>query len=80
MNSMRLIVTIFAFLVLYSVAIADQSSNIKIIKRPIQLIAIDPGFGGHETGPSGCNGKVFAKDINLKISKKSIKKLFQQEL
>ena len=47
MNYMRLIVTIFAFLVLYSVAIADQSSNIRIINRPIQLIAIDPGFGGH---------------------------------
>lgn len=75
MNSMRLIVTIFAFLVLYSVAIADQSSNIRIINRPIQLIAIDPGFGGRETGPSGCSGKVFAKDINLKISKKIAEKI-----
>jgi N-acetylmuramoyl-L-alanine amidase len=37
---------------------------------PYSLIAIDPGFGGSEHGPSGCNGAVVAKDINLKIAKK----------
>ena len=40
------------------------------LQTEITLIAIDPGFGGDKTGPSGCNGKIFSKDINLQISKK----------
>jgi N-acetylmuramoyl-L-alanine amidase len=40
------------------------------LQTKINLIVIDPGFGGDKTGPSGCNGKVFAKDINMQITKK----------
>lgn len=49
----------------------DLSQSIaKQLQTKVSLIAIDPGFGGSEHGPSGCNGAVVSKDINLKIAKK----------
>lgn len=56
---------------------AEDMPNSMVTNRytGISRIAIDPGFGGHETGPSGCNKDVFAKDINLAISKKIVSKI-----
>ena len=47
-----------------------SNSIVRKLQAQIDLIVIDPGFGGNQTGPSGCDGVVFAKDINLQISKK----------
>jgi N-acetylmuramoyl-L-alanine amidase len=52
-----------------------SQSIAKQLQTKINLIAIDPGFGGSEHGPSGCDGTAVAKDINLKISKKVSEKL-----
>jgi N-acetylmuramoyl-L-alanine amidase len=40
------------------------------LQTKVKLIAIDPGFGGDKTGPSGYCDNVFAKNINLQIAKK----------
>jgi N-acetylmuramoyl-L-alanine amidase len=75
MHSIRLFATIFIFIISNSSCAANQDTNIRIIKRPVNRIAIDPGLGGAETGPTGCIDKVFSKDINLKISKKLAEKV-----
>ena len=54
----------------------DLSKSIAYaLQTKIRLIAIDPGFGGKNTGPSGCDGTVFAKTINLQIAKKVAKRI-----
>jgi N-acetylmuramoyl-L-alanine amidase len=75
MYTIRLIVTIFVLLFSNFACIANQSSNIRIVKRSVNLIVIDPGLGGPETGPPGCVDNIFSKDINLMISKKIAEKV-----
>jgi N-acetylmuramoyl-L-alanine amidase len=55
----------------------SKSENVIRIRsnKDIICIAVDPGFGGSETGPSGCHKDIFAKDINLAISKKIVSKI-----
>ena len=56
----------------FNICIAEeksQSSSAKL-QTKISLIAIDPGFGGNESGPIGCDGTVQAKKINLQITEK----------
>jgi N-acetylmuramoyl-L-alanine amidase len=50
-------------------------SIVHALQTKIGLIAIDPGFGGNITGPSGCDNEVFAKTINLQIAKKVATKI-----
>ncbi len=55
---------------------SDLPKSIRIgLNAEINRIAVDPGFGGSETGPSGCHKDVFAKDINWAISKKIVSKI-----
>ncbi len=50
---------------------SDLSQSIAYsLQTKIELIAIDPGFGGEKNGPYGCGENVFAKIINLQIAKK----------
>ena len=65
-------VTIFLITLIPNLGFAKDLSNsiVRKLQAQIDLIVIDPGFGGNQTGPSGCDGVVFAKDINLQISKK----------
>ena len=72
---MKLLTGACIFITLVSLSSANNSVIDKAIKKPVQLIVIDPGFGGNDYGPSGCQGKVFAKDINLEISKKVNEKI-----
>lgn len=51
------------------------AQTIDSTKSKINKIAIDAGFGGTETGPSGCAGRLFAKDVNLIIAQKLKNKL-----
>ena len=54
----------------------DLSKSIAYaLQTKIRLIAIDPGFGGKNTGPSGCDKTVFAKTINLQIANKVAKRI-----
>ena len=61
-----LIILLFSFLF-----VIDVRSSEKDVKR----IVIDPGFGGNKIGAVGCDKGVYAKDINLAISNKLLKKL-----
>ncbi len=45
----------------------------------IKTIIIDPGHGGKDPGAIGISGKIFEKDITLKIAKK-VKKYLEKEL
>ena len=74
-KTMKIITAILIFFITYSFCNADKHGNITINRKPISLIAIDPGFGGAEKGPSGCNNQAFAKDINLAISNRIAKKI-----
>ena len=54
--------------------LCNSQENYRSIERntqhAINVIAIDPGFGGIKTGPVGCDANVIAKNINLQISKR----------
>lgn len=52
-----------------------HSSIVDALNTKIRLIALDPGFGGVSTGPSGYYGSVYAKDINLQIALKVAEKI-----
>ncbi len=47
-------------------------------KNPVDVIVIDPGHGGHDSGARGPNG-VKEKDVVLIIAKKLSKKLLEEE-
>ena len=68
----KILTIIFAFLIVpiscYAGGISQSIAH--AMKTKVSLVAIDPGFGGNNTGPSGCDDNVYAKDINLQIAKK----------
>ena len=54
----------------------ETSQSFAVLSQTkIRLIAIDPGFGGNESGPIGCDGTVQAKKINLQIAEKISEKV-----
>jgi N-acetylmuramoyl-L-alanine amidase len=63
--SMLLIILLMA---IYCYA-EDTPQSISSSQTKISLIAIDPGLGGNEVGPSGCGNKAIAKDINLQVAR-----------
>jgi N-acetylmuramoyl-L-alanine amidase len=69
----QLIIILFALNSSY----ADElpQSILMALNTKISLIAIDPGFGGRETGPSCFDNQAFAKDINLAISTRIANKI-----
>jgi N-acetylmuramoyl-L-alanine amidase len=70
-------VGILSTILLSTLVYADELTQIKTYEphTGISLIAIDPGFGGKSTGPSGCDGRELAKNINLRIAKKVAKRI-----
>lgn len=53
------------------------------LKLGVKRIVIDPGFGGDDFGPLGCEKGVYSKNINLQIAKKletKIRKELQMEV
>jgi N-acetylmuramoyl-L-alanine amidase len=74
---LKIIVTIISIILIPIMSDAkDLSKSIAYaLQTKIKLIAIDAGFGGKKTGPSGCDGTVFAKTINLQIAKKVAKRI-----
>ncbi len=54
--------------------LCNSQENNKFIRpvpqHEIEVIAIDPGFGGNESGPVGCDASAIAKNINLQIAKR----------
>ncbi len=67
---MKLFISLIAFLFVIPICHTEEPPKPITIKKKIKLIVIDPGFGGNKSGPSGCEDKVLAKDINLEIAKK----------
>lgn len=62
-------------LLLFNFCFAEGLVHSAELKVNINAIAIDPGFGGNEHGPSGCDGNEMAKDLNLRIAKKVAEKI-----
>jgi N-acetylmuramoyl-L-alanine amidase len=54
---------------LYCYAEDTPQSILSSSQEKISLIAIDPGLGGKEVGPSGCDDRAIAKDINLQVAR-----------
>jgi len=69
---LRIIITIICICLAPSLCNSQENSkSIERINQPeIDVIAIDPGFGGIELGPVGCNANAIAKNINLQVSKR----------
>jgi len=69
---LRIIITIIC--ICLAPNLCNSQENSKSIDRTsqpeIDVIVIDPGFGGNESGPVGCNANAIAKNINLQISKR----------
>jgi hypothetical protein len=72
---MKIFTILLLALIPFPICNANELSTFKAFQTKIKLIAIDPGFGGKDLGPSGCNGRVNAKDVNLDIAKKVANKI-----
>ena len=68
----KILTTTILFLLAFNFSYANEfSQSIAVhLQAEIDLIAIDPGFGGNENGPSGYDGNSKAKNISLHIAKK----------
>jgi N-acetylmuramoyl-L-alanine amidase len=54
---------------IYCYAQDTPQSILSSSQTKISLIAIDPGLGGNEVGPSGCDDRAIAKNINLQVAR-----------
>jgi N-acetylmuramoyl-L-alanine amidase len=67
----KLILSLICILLMLILCNGDNLPNsmANSLQTNVKLIAIDPGFGGNQTGPSGCDGNVYAKSINLQVAR-----------
>ncbi len=74
---LRIIPSILFIFIIANLVNAEEVSQLAAhkSKNQINLIVIDPGFGGKNAGPSGCDGQALAKNINLQIAKKVAEKV-----
>lgn len=59
-------------IIYFSLVITNLSFASETNKLPIRKIIVDPGNGGHDSGPPAYIQGVKAKDINLSIAKKLV--------
>jgi N-acetylmuramoyl-L-alanine amidase len=70
---------VIALLALFTMDATSHATDLLKIDRQINRIIIDPGLGGSNKGVEGCIEGVFAKDINLEISK-TLSSVIQSQL
>jgi N-acetylmuramoyl-L-alanine amidase len=68
-----------AIIVLFFLPFNLYANDLLKIDRHVNRIIIDPGLGGNNKGAEGCTEGVFAKDINLEISK-TLSSVIQSQL
>jgi N-acetylmuramoyl-L-alanine amidase len=78
-NKINFKIAITFFLVFFFLTLNLCANDLLKIDRHVKRIIIDPGLGGSEKGAEGCTEGIYAKDINLEISK-TLAKAIQNQL